>query len=100
MVTDPILADWRDHRFGLPEERWAWLQDRSAWVTGAGTGFGQALSVALMLAGCRVFLSGRRIEKLKETRALPARQARHRFGSAPSGRDGRGHAARSCRPDR
>ena len=59
--------DWKKHRFGLSEERWKNLRDKSVWVTGAGSGFGQALSVALAAAGARVFLTGRRRAKLDES---------------------------------
>ncbi len=40
-----------------------------AWVTGAGTGIGEAAAVALAAAGMTVVLSGRRQEKLKEVAA-------------------------------
>ena len=59
--------DWPRHRFGLPPGRWARLRGRSYWVTGAGTGFGRAMAAALACAGARVFLTGRRPEKLVET---------------------------------
>lgn len=65
-IATPI--DWKTHRFGLPESRWRALQDVQCWVTGAGTGFGRAISVALGLAGATVFLTGRRLAKLEETR--------------------------------
>ena len=58
---------WREHRFGLPLERWHALDNRAVWITGAGTGFGQSLAVALAAAGCRLFLTGRRQAKLEET---------------------------------
>ena len=61
-------ASWRDHRFGLAPERWARLSQRSFWITGAGTGFGRSMAVALACAGAQVFLTGRRREKLEETR--------------------------------
>lgn len=60
-------ADWRNHRFGLPPERWQALSGQIAWVTGAGTGYGSCIAVALAAAGCRVILSGRRAEKLCAT---------------------------------
>lgn len=63
--VDPAL--WRDHLFGLTPERWALMQGRSYWVTGAGTGYGRALSCALGAAGAQLFLTGRRVEKLQET---------------------------------
>jgi len=43
------------------------LKNKVAWVTGAGTGIGQAGAVALAKSGARVVLSGRRPETLQET---------------------------------
>lgn len=43
------------------------LQGMVAWVTGAGSGIGQAGAVALAGAGCQVVISGRRAEALAET---------------------------------
>ena len=63
--VDP--AAWRDHRFGLPPARWQALAGRTAWITGAGTGYGRSLAVALAAAGARVVLSSRRVEKLLES---------------------------------
>ncbi|MEZ4503911.1 MAG: SDR family oxidoreductase [Dehalococcoidia bacterium] len=48
------------------------MQDISgqvAWVTGAGTGIGEAGTIKLADAGCRVVLSGRRSEPLEAVRA-------------------------------
>ncbi|MCB2261351.1 MAG: SDR family oxidoreductase [Candidatus Thiosymbion ectosymbiont of Robbea hypermnestra] len=59
--------DWCAHRFGLSAERWAHLAGRNFWVTGAGTGYGQCISLALAAAGGRVYLTGRRETKLQET---------------------------------
>ena len=67
LLHDPNPRDWPRHRFGLPARRWARLRGYSYWVTGAGTGFGQAIAVALSCAGAQVFLTGRRPEKLAET---------------------------------
>lgn len=67
---DVASSSWREHLFGLSAERWAALGGHAFWVTGAGTGFGQAIAVALALAGARVFLTGRRQQKLAETREL------------------------------
>ena len=67
IVQDLHPASWRDHRFGLPEARWERLKGRDFWITGAGTGYGRCIALALAAAGARVFLSGRRIEKLRET---------------------------------
>lgn len=60
-------AQWRKHLFGLPQERWDCLRGRSFWITGAGTGYGRCLAVVLAAAGARVFLTGRRKQKLQET---------------------------------
>lgn len=58
---------WRDHHFGLSQLRWNRLKRCAYWVTGAGTGYGRAIALALAAAGAQVFLTGRRIEKLRET---------------------------------
>lgn len=42
------------------------LQDKVAWITGAGTGIGEAGARALAAAGMQVVLSGRRVERLQE----------------------------------
>lgn len=42
------------------------LKDKVAWITGAGTGIGEAAAVALSALGMHVVLSGRREEKLAE----------------------------------
>ncbi|WP_416897982.1 MAG: SDR family oxidoreductase [Minwuia sp.] len=44
-------------------------QQKAAWVTGAGTGIGQAGAVALAAAGYAVIASGRRMEPLQDTAA-------------------------------
>jgi NADP-dependent 3-hydroxy acid dehydrogenase YdfG len=43
------------------------LKDKVVWVTGAGTGIGQAGALALTENGAKVVLSGRRREALQET---------------------------------
>lgn len=63
---------WSDHHFGLPPDRRQALAGHGFWVIGAGTGFGQATAVALALTGARVFLTGRRRERLEETAARAA----------------------------
>lgn len=45
------------------------LTGKLAWITGAGTGIGAAGAEKLAGAGCRVVLSGRRMEPLEETAA-------------------------------
>jgi len=60
---------WRDHRFGLSKPRWNRLKGRAFWVTGAGTGYGRAIALALTAAGAQAFITGRRIAKLEETKA-------------------------------
>lgn len=63
--ADP--REWERHRYGLSVERWESLRDQNFWITGAGTGFGRALAVALACAGASVFLTGRRESKLLES---------------------------------
>ena len=43
------------------------LQDRIAWITGAGSGIGRAMAIVFAAAGARVALTGRRTEALTET---------------------------------
>jgi len=45
------------------------VNGKVAWITGAGSGIGEACAVALSEAGMKVILSGRRQEKLEETAA-------------------------------
>jgi len=49
---------------------------KTAVVTGAGSGIGRASALALIAAGYRVALAGRRREALEETRALAAEVGR------------------------
>jgi NADP-dependent 3-hydroxy acid dehydrogenase YdfG len=42
------------------------LTGKVAWITGAGSGIGEAAAVALAVAGMKVVLSGRRTDKLAE----------------------------------
>src|SRR5579863_2234316 len=65
---DASPETWREHHFGLSALRWRQLARRGFWIIGAGTGYGEAIAVALALAGARVILSGRRADKLAQTR--------------------------------
>jgi 3-oxoacyl-[acyl-carrier protein] reductase len=58
---------WVDHLYGLTPERWQRLYHKCFWITGAGTGYGRSIAVALAAAGSRVFITGRRRHKLNET---------------------------------
>ncbi len=60
-------GEWRAHRFGLSAERWDSLRGKSFWITGAGTGYGRCIALALAAAEAQVFITGRRPEKLEET---------------------------------
>lgn len=48
------------------------LHDKTALVTGGGTGIGRAVALALAAAGCRVAIAGRRLDKLQEVVAAGA----------------------------
>lgn len=72
IIRNPDPRAWRKHRFGLPSARWDSLRGQDVWVTGAGTGYGRSIAVALAAAGSRVFLTGRRSSYLEETRAEAA----------------------------
>jgi len=63
--VDP--SKWKEHRYGLTPERWNRLQGKSFWITGAGTGYGRCMAVALAAVGASVFLTGRRRAKLLES---------------------------------
>ncbi|OGQ34460.1 MAG: hypothetical protein A3F16_02215 [Deltaproteobacteria bacterium RIFCSPHIGHO2_12_FULL_43_9] len=65
--TDLAPSRWRSHHFGLQESRWKSLGNKKFWITGAGTGYGRAISIALACANAEIFLTGRREEKLRQT---------------------------------
>ena len=44
------------------------LRDKVVWITGASSGIGAAIAVALSRQGCRLVLSARRMEKLEQVR--------------------------------
>ncbi len=52
------------------------LSGRTAIITGAGTGLGQAMSLALADAGCDIVGAARRLEPLEETRAMVEKKGR------------------------
>src|ERR1700679_3363863 len=51
------------------------MTDRVALVTGAGSGIGRAVSVALQAAGYSVVLAGRRAEELERTRTAATKDS-------------------------
>lgn len=53
------------------------LNGQTAVVTGAGTGMGRAIALALANAGCHVAVLGRRVDKLRETKALAPGRSIH-----------------------
>ncbi len=46
------------------------LDNKTAWITGAGSGIGRALALAMHKEGMQLILSGRKRNKLEETKAL------------------------------
>jgi len=66
-AVDP--GDWARHRFGLSPERWRALAGKAYWITGAGTGYGRAVAIALGVAGARLALTGRRARQLEAVAA-------------------------------
>ncbi len=66
-ISRKDVVNWEKHLFGISKEKWDSLKSKSFWVTGAGTGYGRCLAVVLAAAGAKVFLTGRRKEKLWET---------------------------------
>jgi NAD(P)-dependent dehydrogenase (short-subunit alcohol dehydrogenase family) len=61
-------ADWKNHRFGLSQDRWNALRGLVVWITGAGTGFGAATATMLAAAGAFPVLTGRNRAKLEASR--------------------------------
>ena len=62
-----VPSDWKRHRFGISEYRWENFEGKSFWITGAGTGYGRSIALALTAAGSTTFITGRRSEKLQDT---------------------------------
>ncbi len=58
------IEEWPKHRFGISVEKWKSLANKGFWITGAGTGYGKAITLSLAAAGSTVFMSGRRKSKL------------------------------------
>jgi short-subunit dehydrogenase len=54
----------------MSEGKWA---GRRVWVTGASSGIGEALALAIVRGGGRVVISARRLERLQAVRAASAR---------------------------
>ena len=54
------------------------LQNKTAWITGASSGIGEALAYALSARGVRLILSARRLEELERVRSRCANADQHR----------------------
>src|SRR5256885_3254011 len=87
------------------------LSDKIAWVTGGGSGIGQASAVQLARGGATVVVSGRRADALAETPALVKetrgkgeaeavetsdKEAVERSAAALLSRHGRNHIPAQC----
>ena len=68
------------------------ITDEVAWVTGAGSGIGQAAAIALAKEGATVVLTGRRKEPLEETAGHD--QEGRRQGACQAGRPDEGRSRR------
>lgn len=82
-INDDVnLKGYADNYFGLSDaKKWFYFKGKQVVVTGAGTGFGRALVIALLVAGANVYLLGRRHEKLVETIKI-AHKLTHKIGKA------------------
>ena len=49
------------------------FQDEVVWITGGGSGLGRAMALEFASRGCRVVVSGRRLERLEDTVAAATR---------------------------
>ena len=68
-VSEDYLPNgWQEHHFGLNHDQLMKISKGYYLVTGAGTGFGQAIAFGLAAAGAHVIISSRRDDKLDETR--------------------------------
>ena len=48
----------------------SFINGKSYWIIGAGTGYGRAIAIALVASDAKVFISGRRKNKLLETKKV------------------------------
>lgn len=53
----------------FPLDRWESFSGQNYWITGGGTGYGRAMAIALSAANAVVYITGRRVGKLRETKA-------------------------------
>ena len=70
VCEEGLIKEAQRHFYGLSPSARERLKGRRILITGAGTGFGQAIALGLAAMGAHLILVGRRATKLENTRSL------------------------------